>query len=176
MHLHHFAQDDHAPCVADGFGHLAFHRAGAFRDPAAVDLRRGGHCQTRGGNLVHVGFIADAANGHRLGQGHVHHVHTERSARVDVGNGVLDGAVGARLDAQDQDRRILREHVEKAHRGRIRHPVCRQRRDQRDGARGDKVGQQPIAVLFGKCCKIKFHRVYSAAMRAQDGNRPSSAA
>ncbi|QTK82832.1 Hypothetical protein AT6N2_L2168 [Agrobacterium tumefaciens] len=157
MHVHHFAEHQCAAGVIDQSFHLAFECTRRLLGITRIDLvaRHG----RKFGHRHFVNFIveAEAADQHLLRKRHIDHIDDELAGAADIHHRVLLLAADVRLNAKDDDGRIMRKDVEEAHRGCIVMAGFRTRRHKRDRSRTDKIRQKAVAALGLKRAEIEFH-------------------
>jgi hypothetical protein len=128
-------------------GFPTFERKRRLRDPRRghIDARK--KAQPCGVDFALVRREIDRADVHCLRQRLVDEVDDEDAAAGDVPCRVLGGSGRLVLEAEHDERRVLREHVEEAERRRIHDAGVVDARDQRDGARDHGRDQELVALV-----------------------------
>src|SRR5882672_4629044 len=68
-------------------------------------------------------------------------------------------AVAARIDADDAERRVLREHVEEGERRAVGNSVLTPGRDPRDRPRDDEADEQLVALVRRDVGELEMHQL-----------------
>ena len=118
--------------------------------------RQGG--EARGIKLAGVDRKIHRANVHALRQRLVNQIHDKDAGVADVCGGVFQRTVGARLQTENNQRRVFREHIEERKRRRVDNAVGTDSRDQRNGPRHYEPAQELVAILHRQRREIGFER------------------
>jgi hypothetical protein len=120
---------------------------GASGDVRHGDVLAGREAEPRRIDLARSGREIDGADVHGLGQGLVDEVDDEHSGLGDVAGRVLAVAVRLVLEAEHDERRLLREDVEEAERSGVDHTCRVDRRDERDRPGHDRRAEELVALV-----------------------------
>jgi len=127
-----------------------------IRSTRGSDLTGRNWCQAGEPNLVDLGREAGAADDHRVRECHVDHVHDELAGATDIRGGVLLDALAA-LEPEDDDRWLVGEDVEEAHRRGVVVAGGGAGGDEGDRAGTDEVGEEPVAVPRRQTGEVEVH-------------------
>jgi hypothetical protein len=143
--------------------HLKCHVMAAFkRNRRTGDTRyrnsgAGVEIETGRVDLTFPGREIDGAYIHLLSEAFVHQVHDKGARLADIGGRILDGAIRARLQPENDEWRLFAEYVEERERRCIDNAVGPNRSDKRDRPRHHKTYEELVAKRLRKSLEIEGH-------------------
>ena len=137
---------------------LAFERGRGFADPRMLHHRRRHRRQAGFGELAFSFRYFVAGDVHRIGRRFVGQVDHVLAGAPDILEGVLDCAVGAPVEAQDAQRRVLRDRVEEGERRAVGDAVFVPGGHPADRARDHEADDQLVALQRRQARKLELHQ------------------
>src|SRR5688572_12940248 len=135
----------------------ALERGSGFTDARMLDELRRHRRQAGGRELALALRHLVAGDVHRVGGGFIHQVDHVLAGAADVLQAVLHRAVQAQVEAEDAERRLLRDAVEEGEGGAVGDTVLAPGGDPADRTRDHQADEELVALLRRQACQLKFH-------------------